>query len=103
MAQIILLAVMIGVMYLVLIRPQQKRLKEQQQLIAGLDAGDDVITSGGIHGTITEVDDDAIFVEVAQGLELKLARDAVTAKIPDPNAVSAEDTVDDLDSVDSAD
>jgi preprotein translocase subunit YajC len=99
-AQLVLLAVMIGVMYFVLIRPQQKRLKEQQDLIAGVQPGDDVITSGGLHGTITEIDGNSLYIEVASGLELKFARDAISSKMVDPAIEAAEA---DLDAADSAD
>lgn len=77
-------------MYFFLLRPQQKRLRAQQDLIKSVDVGDDVITTGGVHGMVTEVLDDALFVEVADGLELKFAREAISSRIPDPSQTESD-------------
>ncbi len=54
-----------GIFYFLLIRPQQKRQKEQQAMIKGIEKGDGVVTSGGLHGTVTGVTDDVLTVEIA--------------------------------------
>ena len=66
-------------MYMFLIRPQQKRVKEQQALVRSLAAGDEVLLSSGIHGVVKEVEEESgiIWLEVAQDLELKVLRTAV--------------------------
>ncbi len=69
-------------MYMFLIRPQQKRVKEQQALVRSLAAGDEVLLNSGIHGVVKEVEEDSgvIWLEVAQDLELKVLRSAVERK-----------------------
>lgn len=88
--ELIPLVVLFLIMYFVLLRPQQKRLKEQQNLVKSLSVGDDIVTSGGIYGTVTEVDRDIMFVEVAPGLELKIAREAVGSRVSEPQEVEEE-------------
>lgn len=65
------------IMYLLLIRPQQKRQKEQREMVSRLKAGDRVLTSAGIYGTITGVKDSAVTVEIAKGVEIEVLRGAI--------------------------
>jgi len=67
----------IGVFYLLLIRPQQKRQRELQATISQLKAGDRVVTTGGIIGTITTVRDTSFFIRSADKSILEIARSAV--------------------------
>lgn len=67
----------IGVFYILLIRPQQKRQRELQQTIAGLKTGDRVVTTGGIIGTITTVRDTSLLIRSADKSILEIARSAV--------------------------
>ena len=67
----------IGVFYILLIRPQQKRQRELQQTIAELKAGDRVVTTGGIIGTITTVRDTSLLIRSADKSILEIARSAV--------------------------
>ena len=81
-------------MYMFLIRPQQKRVKEQQALVRSLAAGDEVLLNSGIHGVVKEVEEESgiIWLEVAQDLELKVLRTAVERKFQtDLDASSSED------------
>jgi preprotein translocase subunit YajC len=64
--------------YFLLIRPQQKKVREHQALVAGLEEGDDVLLTSGIYGAITAIDREVIEVEVAEGIELRVARTAVS-------------------------
>lgn len=66
------------IFYFMLIRPQQKRVKEHAQLIAALEVGDDVLLSSGIYGVVTQIDREMLEVEVADGVELRVARNAVS-------------------------
>jgi preprotein translocase subunit YajC len=66
-----------GVFYLLLIRPQQRKQRELQQTIAQLKAGDKVITTGGIVGTITAVRDTSFLIRSAEKTILEIARSAV--------------------------
>ena len=67
----------IGVFYMLLIRPQQKRQRELQQTISELKAGDKVITTGGLIGTITAVRDTSFFIRSADKSILEISRSAV--------------------------
>src|SRR6185436_18063723 len=69
----------IGVFYMLLIRPQQKRQKELQQTIADLKAGDRVVTTGGIIGTITTVRDTSFIIRSADKSMLEIARTAIAS------------------------
>ena len=68
----------IGIMYFLMIRPQQKRLKEHQAMVAGIRRGDTVVTSGGIIGKVTKVDDQELQVEIAEGVRVRVLRATVS-------------------------
>ncbi|MGC2409698.1 MAG: preprotein translocase subunit YajC [Methyloceanibacter sp.] len=68
----------IGIMYFLMIRPQQKRLKEHQAMIGGIRRGDTVVTGGGIVGKVTKVDDQELQVEIADGVRVKILRGTVS-------------------------
>ena len=78
MGALLLLAVTFGLMYALLIRPQQKRVREQQTLVRETEVGDEVMTSSGIYGIVTELEDDTLLIEVAEGIEMRMARGAVS-------------------------
>lgn len=65
---------MFVIFYFLLIRPQQKKAKAHQEMIAGLKKGDKVITSGGIHGVITGLDESTATVEIAEKVRIKVTR-----------------------------
>ena len=65
------------IMYLLLIRPQQTKAKEHRELLRQLKVGDRIVTNGGIHGTITGVQDKTLLVEVADKVEIEVARGAI--------------------------
>lgn len=73
-------------MWIVLIVPRQREVRRHRQLVASLSVGDEVMTSSGIYGTISSLEPDEVRLEVAPGLELKMARRAVAAKVPEPAA-----------------
>ena len=68
-------------MYAIIIRPQQRQQKEQRKMVAAVERGDQVVTSGGIHGRVTGVSDDVLTVEIAERVRIKLNRSAVTQRI----------------------
>jgi len=80
MPMIIFLAVLFGLMYLVLIRPQRKRQKEHQQLVEELRRGDRVITSGGNYGEIESVSEDSVVIKVESGVTMRVAKGSVALK-----------------------
>jgi len=87
---ILLAAVLLGLFYVFLIRPKQRELKRHNALVASLEVGDEVMTGSGFYGTLTEVNDDTVLIRLADGVEVKLARRAVAAKIVDPGALARE-------------
>ncbi len=82
MEMIIMLAVFGLIFYFMIYRPQAKRAKEHQTLIASLNKGDEVVTSGGIVGKVTKVTDDYIAVEISDNVEIKFQKGAVVAALP---------------------
>jgi preprotein translocase subunit YajC len=71
---------LIPVLYLVMIRPQQKRQKQWQEMLAGIKSGDRVTTSGGIRGTILSIKDDAIIIRVApDNVKMEIAKSAIAS------------------------
>jgi preprotein translocase subunit YajC len=80
------------VFWFLLIRPQQKKAKEHRATVASLKRGDRVITNGGIYGQITHVGDDHLMVEIADGVKIKVVRDAISAVPSKPEPVKKEDS-----------
>ncbi len=77
--QIFPFILMILIFYFLLIRPQQKQLKERQNMLNNLKVGDKVITVGGLIGTITEIKDNEIELELAKNIKVKALKTAVTS------------------------
>lgn len=66
------------IMYFLIIRPQQRRVREHREMVAALRRGDTVVTAGGLVGKVTKVEDDEIQVEVAQGVKVKAVRSTIS-------------------------
>jgi preprotein translocase subunit YajC len=78
----LLLLVLMGVFfYFLLIRPQQRRARQQRTLIESLDVGDEVMTVGGLFGTIRRMDEDRVTLEVAPGVDLQYAKSAIARRL----------------------
>ena len=77
---IIFLVVIFALFYFVMIRPQRKRQKDQQAMMAGLQKGDRVITIGGIYGTIESLSEDSVIIKVEGGTTMRVARSAVSVR-----------------------
>ena len=78
MGQLIVIVALFVLLWLLLIRPQRKRQLEQQQLHASLEVGDEVLTVGGLYGHVREmIDEDDLLVEVAPGVNVRIARRSV--------------------------
>jgi preprotein translocase subunit YajC len=78
-AYLIILVALFGLLWLVLIRPQRRRQQEQAQLQEVVEPGDEILTAGGIHGTVREVDGEIVHVEIAPNTTIRLDRRAVAA------------------------
>jgi preprotein translocase subunit YajC len=72
-----------GIFYVLLILPQQKRQKKLQELLAGLKSGDKVITSGGIYGTVVGLEDNAVQLRIADQVKIKVSRAAIAGLQPE--------------------
>ncbi len=80
------LIIMFVVMYFLLIRPQQKRAKEHKALLGALKAGDEVVTNGGVVGTVKSVDESFAMVEIASGTVVKVQKQGINQKLPKGSA-----------------
>ena len=76
-----LMVFMFALVYLLMIRPQQKRAKEHDEMVAALKPGDEVITNSGIFGKITRVGEDAITLEVAEKVKIRVVPSSVGRKV----------------------
>lgn len=82
MATLILLAAMFVLLWVLLIRPQRRRQQEQQKLLSSAEPGDEVLTVGGIYGIVQDVDEeDDLIVEIAEGIQVRVARRAVAGVV----------------------
>jgi preprotein translocase subunit YajC len=79
------------VLYLVVVRPQKRRQLQQKQLVDELRVGDEVLTAGGIYGTIKHLDDERVTVEIAPELEVSVARRAIAGVTVEPEEEEAEE------------
>jgi preprotein translocase subunit YajC len=70
------------VLYFLMIRPQVKRQKEHKRMVEALSKGDEVVTSGGVAGKITNIGENFILVEIAEGTEVKIRRQAIDSVLP---------------------
>ncbi len=80
------------VLYLIVIRPQRRRQAQQQQATSELNVGDEVLTAGGIYGTISRVDEDRVTVEIAPKLEVQVARRAIAGVLTEPEPDTGAET-----------
>ena len=81
----------IAVFWFLLLRPQQKRQREHQELMRSLQPGDEVVTGAGIHGAVVEVENAIVWLEVAPEVELKISREAIVGKISGAEGQGASD------------
>ena len=95
MAALLPILLLIVLMYFLLIRPQQKRMRDQQQMLSAVEEGDEVLTTAGVYGFITAMEGDVVWVEIAEGVEVRVAKGAIARRIaPAPDATDATDAVD---------
>ena len=87
--QIVIFLVLLVLMYAVLIVPQQRRVKAQRAILNSLAEGDVVLTSAGIYGVITEMVGDDVYLEVAEGIELKITKSSIGGKVRTDDASDA--------------
>lgn len=83
---VIFIVLLFAMMYFLMIRPQRKRQREQQDLLDQLHRGDKVITAGGIHGEVDSVSDDSVVIKVESGATMRVAKASVIQKQMPPEA-----------------
>ncbi len=89
---LIVMVLMLGVMYVLMIRPQRQRQQAQQSMVDRAGVGDDVLTTGGIYGTVTQAEGDDLVVEIADGMTVHMTRRGIAAVLPpDEDEEEAED------------
>jgi preprotein translocase subunit YajC len=81
MSILILIAIAFLLMWLLLIRPQRRRQGEQVRMQESLSVGDEVVTAGGLYGTVERLDEDEVAVEIADGVVVRIARRAIAGVI----------------------
>jgi preprotein translocase subunit YajC len=87
---LLFIVLLFGVMYFLMIRPQQKRRREAMQMQAALGPGDQIVTIGGLHATVVSIDDDVVTVEIAPGVNVRYARPAI-ARVVQRGTAEAEE------------
>ena len=80
---LISLVLLVAVFYFLLIRPQQRRMRAQRELVTSLDVGDEVVTIGGMFGRIVEMDDDSATLEISPGTRVRFVKQAVARRVND--------------------
>ena len=89
LAPLLMMVLFIVIFYFLLIRPQAQRAKEHKAMVAALAVGDEVVTSGGMLGKVTEAGDQFLTVEVAEGVRVKVQRHTVSSVLPKGTMKSA--------------
>lgn len=74
---LIMFALIIGIFYFMILRPQQKRAKERQKMLEAVKKGDKVITASGVHGTVAGLDEKTLLLQVAENVKIKYERSAI--------------------------
>ena len=97
---LIVMVLVLVVLYVVTIRPQRQRQVAQQTMIERAVVGDDVLTNGGIYGTITQAEGDDVVVEIADGIEVHMTRRGIAAVLP-PEEEEEDQEVDEAEDVDA--
>ena len=82
MELLIMVGIFFLIMYFMIIRPQNKRNREHRQLLASLSRGDEIVTSGGLFGKISQVEESFVRLEVQKGIEVKVQKQAINSVMP---------------------
>ena len=80
-ASLIPLVLIMVIFYFLLIRPQQKKLKDHRNTVEALKKGDKILTGGGIFATITDIQDDALIVKISEGVTIRVKKDTIAGAI----------------------
>ena len=86
MAAIIYLLILVAAFFVLIVLPQRRQAAAHRALVASLEVGNDVMTTSGIFGTITELDDTMARLEIAPGVTIRIARGAISQRVAAPAA-----------------
>jgi preprotein translocase subunit YajC len=86
---LLLMGLIFGAMYFLMIRPQRRRMRDAQELQRSMQEGDEVLTNAGVYGFVTALDGDVVWLEIAENVEIRIARSAI-ARVVQPIAAPAE-------------
>ncbi|MGH2740097.1 MAG: preprotein translocase subunit YajC [Actinomycetota bacterium] len=78
---VIPLLLMVAIFYFLLIRPQQRRVRQQRDLLSSLGVGDEVVTIGGMFGRIVRMDDESVTLDIGSGSEVRFVKNAIARKL----------------------
>ncbi|MEN3312750.1 MAG: preprotein translocase subunit YajC [Actinomycetota bacterium] len=81
MSAYIFVLVLLALMWFLIIRPQRRRQQEAQRLLSRIAVGKEIVTAGGLYGTVTAVEGDEVRVEIAEGVEVRIAKRAVAGVV----------------------
>lgn len=87
-----MMALIFGAMYFLMIRPQQRRRRQVETMQAGLGVGDEVVTIGGLYGTVTDLDDETVSLEIAPGVVTRYARGAISRIVTSAQTLGIDNT-----------
>jgi preprotein translocase subunit YajC len=89
MSLLVMMVLFFAVFYFMAIRPQMKKAKEHRALLSGLSKGDEVLTNGGVAGRIDDLGESFVTVEIADGVKVKIQKNAISAVLPKGSLKSA--------------
>jgi preprotein translocase subunit YajC len=78
---VVYLAILAVLFFVLIVVPQRRQLSARRSLVASLEVGDRIITAGGVYGTVRALDDETIQLEVAEGVQIQIARQAVNSRV----------------------
>jgi preprotein translocase subunit YajC len=88
------IALLVALTYFVLVRPQRRRQQQQNEMVSQLEEGVEILTAGGVYGTVRTVGDDELTVEIAPGTNVKLDKRAVAMVVPEEEPETVPATAD---------
>lgn len=90
----VFILVLLVLMWFMLIRPQRRRQLDAQRMISSLEVGKEIVTAGGLYGTVTALEDDEVRLEIADGIEVRIAKRAVAGVVSEEKESELEEADD---------
>ena len=90
MIQFIVILAMLALLWVLLVRPRQRQMRVQRQQLSALEVGDEIVTAGGLYGTVKAIEGDEVHVEIARDIVVRVARRAVAAVLTEKSATELE-------------